>query len=174
MSGKLVGIAIMIIALTAGAWMYYLQVYAFYEEVQTPDPVALTSVATGAPEDIIADAITAIDADSSPIRYRACFETPMSHALLTETYELAVGAEPLVAPDWFDCFDAQEIGEALQTGEALAFLGQENIEYGVDRIVAIFEDGRGYVWQQLNDCGRKAYDGTQVGPDCPARENTGN
>lgn len=173
MSGKLVGVAIMIVAVVAGAWMYYLQVYHFYEEVAQPDAVALTSVATGTPEEIIADDITAIDADSSPIRYRACFTTPMSHALLTETYELADGAIPLTAPDWFDCFDATEIGDALASGDALAFLGEENIEYGVDRIVAIFDDGRGYIWQQLNDCGQKAYDGSPVGPECPARD-TGN
>lgn len=173
MNGKWVGIAIMIIAVIAGAWMYYLQVYHFYETVEVPEPVALTSISTGAPEEIIADGIKAIDATSSPIRYRACFETPMSHSLLTETYELANGAIPLTAPEWFDCFDATEIGDALQSGAALAFVGQENIEYGVDRIVAIFEDGRGYVWQQLNDCGKKAYDGSPVGPECPARD-TGN
>jgi len=170
MSGKLVGIGIMILAVIAGAWMYYLQVYAFYEEVAQPDAVALTSITSGAPEEIIADAITAIDATSSPIRYRACFSTPMSHSMLTETYELAAGAIPLTAPEWFDCFDATEIGDALQSGQALAFVGQENIEYGVDRIVAIFEDGRGYIWQQLNDCGQKAYDGSPVGPECPPRE----
>ena len=28
---------------------------------------------------------------------------------------------PLTAPGWFDCFDADAIGEALDRGEALAF-----------------------------------------------------
>ncbi|SFR52706.1 DUF6446 family protein [Litoreibacter janthinus] len=174
MSGKLIGVAIMIIALIAGASLYYLQVYHFYAEVETPDAVELVSVSTGEPEGIIADTITAIDATSSPIRYRACFSTPMSHSMLTESYELADGAIPLTAPEWFDCFNAEEIGEALENGTALAFVGRENIEYGVDRIVAIFEDGRGYVWQQLNDCGQRAYDGTAVGPECPARPTESN
>ncbi len=168
MSGKIVGIGFLMVAIITAISLYYLQVYHFYEEPRTGDTVELTSVATGAPEEIIADNVTSIDASSSPIRYRACFTTPMSHSLLTETYQLADGAIPLVAPDWFDCFDATEIGEALEAGTALAFLGAENFEYGVDRIVAIMEDGRGFVWHQLNDCGRKRYDGTPTGPECPA------
>ncbi|MEP3345364.1 MAG: DUF6446 family protein [Litoreibacter sp.] len=174
MNGKIIGIGIMVIALIAGAGLYYLQVYHFYDKVAVPDAVELVSVSSGEPEEIIADDITAINATSSPIRYRACFSTPMSHSLLTESYELAHGAIPLTAPDWFDCFNATEIGDALQDGSALAFLGRENIEYGVDRIVVIFDDGRGYVWQQLNDCGQKAYDGTAVGPECPARPTESN
>ncbi|MEM7469899.1 MAG: DUF6446 family protein [Pseudomonadota bacterium] len=167
-AGKLVGIGFMITALVAAVSMYYLQVYAFYEEPRTGDPVLLTSIATGAPEEIIADEVTSINATSSPIRYRACFTTPMSHSLLTEAYVPAQNAVPLVAPNWFDCFDAEEIGQALEVGTALAFLGTENHEYGVDRIVAIMDDGRGFVWHQLNDCGRKRYDGTPTGPECPA------
>lgn len=170
MSGKLVGLFILIISAIAGAGLYYLQVYAFYERIDAPEPVLLTSIASGEPEEIIADGVTAIDADSSPIRYRACFETSMDSAMLTESYALAPGATPLTAPEWFDCFNAQEIGDALANGTALAFMGQENIAYGVDRLVAILDDGRGFVWHELNDCGRKAYDGTQVGPECPPRE----
>ena len=169
MSGKIVGIGLMITALVTAVSLYYLQVHAFYEEPRSGDPVALTSVATGAPEEIIADNVTSIDATSSPIRYRACFTTPMSQSLLTEAYEIVDGAIPLVAPDWFDCFNATEIGEALEAGTALAFMGQSNFDYGVDRIVAIMEDGRGFVWHQLNDCGRKQYDGTPTGPECPER-----
>ena len=174
MNGKIIGIAIMVIALIAGASLYYLQVYHYYAKIEVPDAVELVSVVTGEPEEIIADRISAINATSSPIRYRACFDTPMSHSLLTETYELADGAIPLTAPSWFDCFNAVEIGEALEEGSALAFLGSKNIEYGVDRIVVIFDDGRGYVWQQLNDCGQRAYDGTAVGPECPARPTESN
>jgi hypothetical protein len=169
MSGKLVGIVLMFVALVTAVSLYYLQVYHFYEEPRTGDAVMLTNLATGAPEEIIADDVTSIDATSSPIRYRACFTTPMSQALLTEGYQLVDGATPLVAPDWFDCFNATEIGAALKQGSALAFMGQSNIDYGVDRIVAIMEDGRGFVWHQLNDCGRKQYDGTPTGPECPDR-----
>ena len=78
-------------------------------------------------------------------------------------------ATPRNAPGWFDCFDAEGIAAQLEAGTALAFLGGKNVHFGVDRIVAITEDGRGYVWHDLNDCGEKAYDGTIVGEECPER-----
>lgn len=160
-------------ALLAGAGLYYLQVYAFYEEV-TPsgDDVQLVSFVTGAPEPILFDDFQAIDADSSPIRYRACFTTEMSHSLLSETYEPYEKAEPRNAPEWFDCFDAEAIGAELEAGTALTFLSHKNIAYGVDRVVAITETGRGYVWHELNDCGAKAYDGSPTGEACPPRPET--
>lgn len=171
MTGKLIGIAIMLSALIAGGAMYYLQIYAFYEEV-TPasaGTVMLTTIAGGAPEPIIADDFEGIDASSSPIRYRACFTTSMSHAMLSETYVAYDTAEPLTAPGWFECYDAAAIAEGLASGTALPFLAEKNIAYGVDRVVAIFGDGRAYVWHQLNDCGAKAYDGTPTGEECPPR-----
>jgi hypothetical protein len=167
--GKFLAVAILISALVAGAALYYLQVYHFYEEVAATgtDDVQLTSLVTGAPEPVLYHAFQAIDADSSPIRYRACFTTPMSHPMLTETYELYDRAEPLNAPGWFDCFDAQALGAALEDGRALAFLGQKDIQYGIDRIVAITEDGRGYVWHQINRCGEVVFDGQPAPEDCP-------
>ncbi|QFT60415.1 hypothetical protein FIU94_16415 [Sulfitobacter sp. THAF37] len=171
MSGKIIGVVILVSALVAGAALYYLQVYGYYEEVRQ-DSVALVSPTTQQPEEIPADGITAIDADSSPIRFRACFTTPLSLAFLTESYQMVPDATPRNAPGWFSCFDAEAIGTALEEGGALAFMGQKNVAYGVDRIVAVTEDGRGYVWHELNDCGEKAYDGTVVGEDCPPRPDT--
>lgn len=167
--GKLLGAAIVITALVAGAAMYYLQVYYFYEPVKATgtDDVQLVSLVSGEPEPVPYDGFEAIDADSSPIRYRACFTTTMSHAMLSQTYESYENAEPLVAPGWFDCFDADAIGAALEDGSALAFLGQRDIHYGIDRIVAITEDGHGYVWHQINPCGKVVFDGDPVPEDCP-------
>ena len=171
MTGKLLGVAIVITALVAGAAMYYLQVYHFYDEVAATgtDDVQMVSLVSGQPEPVLYDDFQAIDASSSPIRYRACFSTTMSTAMLTETYELYEAAEPLTAPDWFDCFDAAALGAELEDGTALAFLGQRDVQYGIDRIVAVTDAGRGYVWHELNDCGEKAYDGTVVGEECPPR-----
>ncbi len=166
MSGKIVGILIMVIALVAGAGLYYLQVYGYYEQVETQE-VQLVSLTSEQPEPIPTDAFRGIDAESSPIRFRACFETDLSLALLTETYVLLDDQTPRNAPDWFDCFDAAALGAELEAGTALPFLGQKNVRYGVDRIVAITQDGRGYIWHELNDCGEKAYDGTIVGEECP-------
>ncbi len=173
MTGKLMSGIIVICALVAGVSMYYLQVYGFYDEV-TPrgeGDVQLTSLITGAPEAIEYSNFEGIDAESSPIRYRACFKTSQSLGMLTETYALADLAEPRVAPDWFECFDAAQIGADLEAGTAVAFLGQKNIEYGIDRVVAIYPDGSGYVWHEINDCGEKQYDGSAVSDDCPKGDN---
>lgn len=169
MSGKLIGLIILIGSLIGGIALYYLQVYGFYEPVVEAE-VQLVSVVSDMPEPIAINTFEAIDAESSPIRYRACFTTDMSLALLTETYVGLDQATPRNAPHWFDCFDAETIAAELDAGTALPFLGEKNVEFGVDRIVAITQDGRGYVWHELNDCGEKAYDGTIVGEECPRRD----
>jgi hypothetical protein len=154
--GRIVIGALLMSGLIAGVAMYYLQVYAFYDEV-----------ITGEAEVIVFDNFKAIDSDSSPVRYRACFDTPLSLALLTETYIGLDGAEPLVAPAWFDCFNAAQIGADLADGTALAFMGVENITYGIDRIVAVYPDGRGFVWHEINFCGEVVFDGDPVPEECP-------
>lgn len=161
-------------ALIAGVAMYYLQVYGFYRSVPADgvEDVQLVSLVTGQPEPIVYDQFEAIDAESSPIRFRACFSTQASLAMLTETYEMVEDVEPRVGPGWFDCFDAGKIADELEAGTALAFLGGKNVEFGVDRIVVVTSDGRGYIWHDLNHCGEKAYDGTVVGEDCPPRPAT--
>ena len=171
MSGRIVGLVIMLSALVAGASLYYLQVYGFYDDVAGEvQQVMLVPHTSEQPVPIRAENIEAIDSDSSPIRFRACFTTPSSLPMLTETYVGLDDVTPRNAPDWFDCFDAAAIAAELDAGTALAFLGEKNIAYGVDRIVAITEDGRGYIWHELNDCGEKAYDGTVIGEECPELE----
>jgi hypothetical protein len=167
--GKFLAILLVAAALVAGVGMYYLQVYHYYEEVE-PEAgraVELTSRVTGEAEPVPNDGFRGIDADSSPIRYRACFTTPASPAALTERFEPYGEAVPLTAPGWFDCFDAEELGAALESGEALAFLGEKNIRYGIDRVVAVHEDGRGFVWHQINRCGEIVFDGKPAPEDCP-------
>ncbi len=152
MTGKIAAGVIVLTALVAGVVLYWTQVYAFYKDVAfTPgQEVMLTSITTGKPEPILTAGVTGIDADSSPIRFRACFTTPLSQAMLSETFVAYEGAEPLTAPKWFDCFNAYEIGTALEKGEALAFLSEANVSQDVDRVVAVFPDGRAYAWTQLN------------------------
>jgi hypothetical protein len=169
--GKFLAVLLLGSAVIAGASMYYLQVYGLYDEVKTSD-VQLVSVVDDLPESISFDNFQAIDSQSSPIRYRACFTTDLSISLLSETYVGLEKASPRNAPKWFDCFNAAAIGAELAAGTAVPFLGQKNVHFGVDRIVAITDDGRGYIWHDLNDCGDKAYDGTIVGEECPGREAT--
>ncbi|WP_342071742.1 DUF6446 family protein [Yoonia algicola] len=154
-------------AAVLGGVLYYQQVYAYYDDVPSnAAAVMLTSVSTGEAEPIVVQGFQGIDAISSPLRYRACFESTLSLATLTETYEIIDNAEPRVAPRWFDCFDAAQIGADLRT-DAVAFMGVENIEYGIDRIVAIYPDGRGYAWHQINECGEVVFDGNRPPEDCP-------
>jgi len=152
MSGRLLGIVIMATAAVTGIAIYYLQVYGYYKDVNldTVD-LRLTSVVSGEPEPLQVNDLQAIDADSSPLRFRACFTTPASLATLSETFVIYDRAVPLTAPGWFGCFDAAQIGDALGHDRAVAFLAERNIRDGVDRVVAVFDDGRGYAWHQLNE-----------------------
>lgn len=169
-AGKLMVVAIVLCGVIAGVSMYYLQVYHFYNEVSAsgPEDVMVTTL-DGNRTALPHSDFRAIDADSSPIRYRACFTTDVTPAQAATTYEPYDGADPRVAPGWFDCFDAEAIGATIKAGRARVFVGHRNIEYGIDRVVAITEDGHGYVWHEINDCGDKAYDGTPLGDHCPDR-----
>jgi hypothetical protein len=151
-NGKLVAGFIVIVGAVAGVAMYYLQEYAYYTKAvfKPGAEIALTLISSGQPEAILAEGVEGIDADSSPLRFRACFHTPLTQAMLSETYQAYQGAVPLIAPSWFDCFDAAKMGAALENGEALAFLSQSNIAPSVDRVVAVFPDGRAYAWHQIH------------------------
>ncbi len=168
MTGKLLAIILLASALVAGIGMYYLQIYGFYYEVESTPGQDVVLITEDRAEPIPYTAFQAIDADSSPIRYRACFATDMTPDQLSQFVPVE-NAEPLTAPGWFDCYDAVSLAAALKSGQARAFMGTKNIHYGVDRIVAITQDGKGYVWHALNNCGEKAYDGTVIGEDCPPR-----
>lgn len=153
-TGKILASFIVITAIIGGAAMYYLQVYAYFDKVEADSPAAemrLTLVGTDIAEPILAEYFEGIDANSSPLRFRACFKTTMSLAMLTETYQIVEDAEPLNGPDWFDCYNAQDVGAALEDGTAVAFLSEHNIKDGVDRIIAVYPDGQAFAWHQLND-----------------------
>jgi len=168
MLARLIIGAMLMIAITAGAVMYYFQVYAYYDEVSAEVAnVQMVSVISGEAEPVMFENYKGIDSDSSPLRYRACYQTPLSLALLTETYVVLDAAEPRVAPDWFECFDAEQIGADLTDGTAIPFLGQENVEYGIDRIIAVYPDGRAFAWHQINECGEVVFDGNPVPDHCP-------
>lgn len=125
--------------------------------------IRLTGVESGQPEPILAEAFLSLGETTGQatgdaaevIAGQGCFRTPMSLALLTETFRLYPQAAPAGAPGWFGCFDAAQLGADLQTGAAVAFLSEHNLHPGVDRVVAIYPDGRAYVWQQPNDDAEK-------------------
>jgi len=153
-NGKLVSLIIVASAVIVGAAIYYMQVYAYYGPVTLTDAPGGTRIRMtrrdGKVDTMKATQFQGIDANSSPIRFRACFHLAMPLARLRKTYVIDKPADPLIAPGWFSCFRARAIGEALIAGKATAFLGEKNIHPGVDRVIAVFPDGRAYAWQQLN------------------------
>jgi hypothetical protein len=161
-------VAILLTATVAGMAMYYLQVYGFYEELG-PDqagPVALV-LQDGTSTTLLTQDLRGIERVSSPISFRACFTTSEPLDALAASAQPYEDATPLNAPEWFDCFDAREIGTALESGEAKAFLSVKDIRYGIDRIVAVLPDGRGAAWHQINPCGEVVFDGNPPPEGCP-------
>ena len=67
---RVIIIGLLVFAAIAGIAMYYLQVYAFYEEVEPAESgnVQLTALATGLPEPIEVTGFEAIDSISAPIQ----------------------------------------------------------------------------------------------------------
>lgn len=167
MSGRVLGMILIACGLIAGAAMYWLQVYAFYTPVRLASDGGTVTMRITSGDQITALDVAgfdAIDADSSPIRFRACFTMDASLADAATPYPDAV---PLNAPGWFGCFDADAIGAALETGEARAVLGEPNVLYGIDRVIAVFPDGRAVAWHQINECGEVVFDGKPAPPGCP-------
>ena len=173
MSGKVVAIVLVSLGLLAGAAMYYLQVYAFYEDVAlTGEGGSIElriSTGDGRELDLPATDFKGIDGSSSPIRFRACFRAELPAAEEFLAYEDAV---PLNAPGWFDCFDAAAIGSDLASGAARAYLGEAHVAYGIDRVLAVYSDGRAYAWHQINACGEEVFDGKPAPEGGPAPEPT--
>jgi len=170
MNGKLLAMFLAASALVVGAGLYYSLEYAYYQPVAPDSPAAkvrLTSLATGQPEVIPTADFQGIDADTSPLRYRACFTLPTSVPTLTATYRVYDTPVPLIAPRHFSCFDAAAIGDALDSGVAVAFLGLAKTQYGIDRVIAVLPDGRAYAWNQMNRCGEMVFAGEAVPKGCP-------
>ena len=157
-------VAMVLFALGLGALLYYLQVYGYYTEIAAPAEITLVT-AEGETEAIAFRNFRGIDSDTSPIRYRACFDTDLGGADLS-AYQ-AYTAEPLVAPSWFDCFDAKALGAAMEAGEMTVLLSQKEVTYGVDRVVGIMPDGRGFAWNKINECGEVVFSGDAVPEGCP-------
>lgn len=165
--GAWVSMAILGVSALGGLGMYYAQTRAYYVPVPADDARAQIAL-QGASGDLalaIRD-FDGIDADSSPIRFRACFQLEAGQEAVIEEATPYAGADPLIAPSWFSCFDAPAIGAALEAGQAQAYLGVAR-RYGIDMVVTLFPDGRGYVWPQINACGEAAFNGDPLPEGCP-------
>ncbi|RED13866.1 DUF6446 family protein [Pontivivens insulae] len=146
MNGKLFMSLFVGFALIFGVALWYFQVYAFYEETEAD------SVMAGGVEIPVTD-WRGIDADTSPNKLRACFT--VDPADFTDLPP-APNPDPLVAPGWFDCFEAEQIASDLEAGLATAYLaGDETpegaFEYEILRFIAVYPDGRAYLWRHYRE-----------------------
>lgn len=147
MNGKHAAAALVGAGVLAGAAMYWLQVYAFYTTL--PETTVLRVVTETGQDPLSLSDFEGIDATSSPVRFRACAKL----ADVTETATAqapSITPEPLTAPSWFSCFDATALGDAIKRGEAKVYLSEREVHTGVDRLIAVYPDGRAYAWHQLN------------------------
>ena len=158
--GRVAVAALVLAGLLAGGLLWWLQTRAYYDDPVHADAVVLT--VDGREVELAADLVS-IDAASSPLRYRACFDLAEP---LVGTPVAPEFASPTVAPGWFDCFDADAIGADLEAGGALAILARAEVEYGIDRVAALYPDGRGRAWHQVNRCGRAVFDGEPAPAGC--------
>lgn len=146
-SGRLVVIAILLITAVFAGAQWWFQTRAYYQPI---DSVEMTVTLPDGSIDALAIAdFSGIDADTSPLRFRGCFTVADPAALIARATPYP-DAVPLIAPDWFDCFDAPAIGAALAAGAAQAILSQTEVRPGADRVIAVFPDGRAYAWHQWN------------------------
>lgn len=137
----LIGGGVLLAIFTAGLW--YTQFHAYYHELPPEDTVmGKYPVVEWA----------GIDASSSPLKKRVCLRVSpeVTQQITDDEYELN-GGEPLVAPGWFECFDARQIARDLESRQARLYMIGPSGSEGVDEFMALYADGRGYIWPQLQD-----------------------
>ena len=149
-TGKIMASMLVLTALLVGVAVWYLQVYGFYEEVDeiTGADQMLVTLADGSTRPVPVGGFHAIDADSSPIRWRACFTLDPAQVADAAPYD---GATPLNGPHWFRCYSARGLTADLAAGNAVAVLGQSEIRPDVDRVIVVYPDGRAFGWHQFNE-----------------------
>jgi len=142
MNGKIFAGGFVAFAVVFGIGLYYALVYAYYDKVND-----LTEI-TVQDRTIAVSNYEGIDATSSGLKLRGCFSVmPADFEGLTH----GVTAIPLSAPKWFKCYNVGELQEDLDAGRAVAYLAAENEKDGIDRLIAVYPDGRAYQWRQLNE-----------------------
>lgn len=150
MNGKVVGIGLLATGAVAGAGLWYLQEYHYYREVPAAEHPAVLTLPGADGADIalpVAD-YRAIRSISTPIGNRACFRTDPALAEAATPYP---DPTPTAAPRWFDCFDYGRLTLDIESGAARAWLVAKNIAPKIDSVLAVYPDGRAFIWRQQNE-----------------------
>ncbi len=138
--GRVLVVAILSFAALFGAALWWFQTFAFYERQSGTGALRVAGAVVP-----VAD-YEGIDATTSPLKLRGCFRVdPAAFAAAAP----APAPTPLVAPFWFGCFDAGAITADLAAGRARAYDLRYPEPDGFDTLVAIYPDGRGFLWRQL-------------------------
>jgi hypothetical protein len=157
MNGNLMVVAIVTTAFAAGVGLWYSQTYAYYEQRNDLDEVSTNG------EALPVSNYLGIDANTSPLKLRACFTVDWDYFPSEEFKEVA---EPLTAPFWFDCFDAKMIAKDIKAGNSTVILAEKNQPFGFSRFITHYPDGRAYMWRQINACGKAQFDGNDLPEGC--------
>ncbi|MEM8787599.1 MAG: DUF6446 family protein [Pseudomonadota bacterium] len=142
MSGRAFVIGLLASLALFGGGLFYAQNYAFYDRVSGLDSIVVADSA------IDVAAYRGIDATSSGLKRRGCFTVDPA---AFDGLPVASAPAPLNPPFWFDCFDARALAEDLEAGRATAYVAAIEELDGIDRLVAVYPDGRGFEWRQLNE-----------------------
>ena len=110
--------------------------------------INLTPITGGAVEPALIKGQPVVAFSTDAKFYYACFQTSMSFGFLTETYVISDDATPAKPLGEMACYDQQKIAMDVASGEALSLVGERNIIEGIDRIIAVYPDGRAFAWHQ--------------------------
>lgn len=163
MNGKILISAFALIIVIFGAGLWYSQTRAYYYDVTDVTEISIQGEAFPVTE------YRGIDADTSPLKMRACFTVDWDYWPTKESQTIA---KPLGAPPQFDCFNAKQITDDLASYSATVILADENRPYGFDVFIVLYPDGNAYMWRQINACGEAAFVGDPLPDHCPPQPET--
>lgn len=143
MRGRTLVLGFLVFVAIFAAGLIWAQFFAYYERQRGVGALTISG------EVVPVSDYDGIDSGSSPLKLRGCLRIdPATVARLAPPP--APQATPLTPPFWFRCFDAGRLTADLASGAARAFaIGPDQPE-GFDLMLAVYPDGRGYVWRQLN------------------------
>jgi hypothetical protein len=142
MRGRTVALGLLGFTLVFAASLTYFQFFAFYQRERDRSALGFGG------HDIPVSGYDGINASTSPLKLRGCFEIDSS---AVAELPPALDATPLTAPFWFGCFDAGRLTEDLAAGKASAHALARDEPEGFDVMLAAYPDGRGYLGRQLGE-----------------------
>ncbi len=159
MSGRNLIIGLIALTVVFAVALWWFQNHAYYESAEGAEAIEIAGLSIPVTD------YSQIDAATSPLKLRACFRlsdpadlnraVQASAPLTGEARKAGIPLDPLVAPNWFECFDAETLAGLAQSPGAEVIVAARNAPQGFDRIALILPDGRGWLWRQLNETYRE-------------------